>query len=363
MYRLLVSLMAVLITAAATLAGCGQAAPTPTQAPAKSAAAPTVAAAAPASSQATAAQPTAAPAKKVDFPQKGKAITLIVPYTAGGATDVGARLLTPLLEKELGTQVQVLNKPEAGAQVGNMELANAKPDGYTLGYTVLPSTITLYLDPERKATFNRKSFLPLALHAIDPAVVGVKDDSPYKTMKDLIDAAKAKPGQLKAAVTGILGPSHLDILQTMKLTGTDFSIVHFDGSAPGVTALLGGHVDAKWGNIGDFMPTMKGSGGIRILGVMDTQESKFLPGVPTFQSQGINQIAAVSRGLSLPAGTPKEIVDILSAATKKAMQDPEHQKKLEEMGVAVRYMSPEEFGAYWDRSEAELKPLVDSIKR
>jgi tripartite-type tricarboxylate transporter receptor subunit TctC len=347
----------VLAIALATMA-CSSAAPAPapTAAPAKPSAAPAL-------TQAPAQPPTAVPAKKVDFPQKGKSISLIVPFTAGGATDVGARLLAPLLEKELGTQIQVINRPEAGGQTGYMELANAKPDGYTLGYAVLPSLITLYLDPQRKATFNRKSFMPLALHVIDPDAIAVTTESPYQTLKDLFDAAKAKPGTLKAAVSAVLGPSHLDILQTQKLTGTDFSMVHFDGGAPGTTALLGGHVDAKWGNVGDFMPTIKGSGGIKVLGVMDKEESKFLPGVKTLDAQGIKQYSATSRGLALPAGTPQDIADTLSAAIKKAMLDPDHQKKMEEMGVAVRYMDPAQFGAYWDEVEAPLKPLIESINQ
>jgi tripartite-type tricarboxylate transporter receptor subunit TctC len=367
MKRLSASLMAAIVATSLVLSGCTQAtpAPSPTQVSAASKAAePTKApAAVPASAQASASPATAVPAKKVDFPQKGKSINLIVPFSAGGATDVGARLLAPLLEKELNTPVQVVNKPDAGGQAGYMDLANAKPDGYTLGYAVLPSTISLYLDPERKAAFNRKSFIPLALHVIDPDVAAVKDDSPFKTMKDLIDAAKAKPGSIKVAVSAILGPSHLDMLQTQKLTGTEFALVNFDGGAPGTTALLGNHVDAKWGNIGDFMPTIRGSGGIRVLGVMDKEQSKFLPGVKTFEEQGIKQYSATSRGLALPAGTPQDIVDTLSAAVKKAMTNPDHQKKMEEMGVSVRYMDPTQFGAYWDEVEVPLKPIIDSIKR
>lgn len=350
------------VVVATILAGCSQAAPatTPTSAPAAKPteppkpAEPTKAAAS--------AQPTVSPAPKVDFPQKGKTISLIVPYTAGGSVDVAARLLAPALEKELGTSVQVVNRPEAGAQVGVTELARARPDGYTIGYTVLPTAITLYLDPERKAVFSRKDFAPIAMHVIDPGVVGVKSDSAYKTMVDLVNAAKAKPGEVKVAVTGVMGPSHLDALQTEALTGVQFAIVHFDGGAPGLTAMLGGHVDSKYGNIGDFLPQMK-SGQIRIVGIMDKEENKFLPGVKTMESQGYKQYSAVSRGISAPVGTPKEIVDLLSAAIKKVISSDEHRAKMEEMGQTLRYMDPSEFGKYWDDVEAQVKPLMALIKR
>ena len=362
MKRLLIGLAGVLASAALATAGCSQAAspPAPTTAPAPKPAATAIPAEptkAPAS-----AQPTAAPAPKVSFPEKGKPITLIVPYTAGGSVDIAARVLAPALEKELGTPVQVVNRPEAGAQVGTTELARAKPDGYTLGYTVLPTTITLYLDPERKAVFSRKDFAPVAMHVIDPGVVGVKADSPYKTMQDFVNAAKAKPGAIKIAVTGVMGPSHLDVLQTQALTGAQFAVVHFDGGAPGLTAMLGGHVDAKYGNIGDFLPQMK-SGNIRILGIMDTQENKFLPGVKTMESQGIKQYSAVSRGVSAPAGTPKEIVDAISGAIKKIIASNEHKAKMQEMGQTLRYMDPAEFGKYWDDVEAQVKPLMSLVKR
>lgn len=304
-----------------------------------------------------------AAASAADYPAKGKSITMILGTSAGGSTDVGARILAAALEKELavnGNRIQVENKPGAGWQIGLTALARSRADGYTIGFTILPQTITNYLDPERKAVFDRKSFQPLGMQVVDPGVIAVKASSPYKTLKDVIDAAKANPNKLKASATGILSDDHLAVLQLQKLTDTKFAIVQFDGSAKAITALLGGHTDVYFGNVGDTYPQAK-AGEVRVLGVMDDEESRFLPGKTTF-SQGIKLESSSSRGLSAPTGTPKEIVDFLAGVIKKAIADPEHMKKMEEQGLTVRYMDPAKMEKYWADMEEQIKPLMGLAK-
>jgi tripartite-type tricarboxylate transporter receptor subunit TctC len=305
----------------------------------------------------------AVPTLAADYPAKGKSISMILGTSAGGSTDVGARILAAAMEKDLvatATRIQVDNKPGAGWQIGLTALARSRPDGYTIGFTILPQTITNYLDPERKAVFDRKSYQPLGMQVVDPGVIAVKAGSPYKTLKDVIDAAKANPSKLKASATGILSDDHLAILQLQKLTGTKFAIVQFDGSAKAMTALLGGHTDVYFGNVGDTYPQAK-AGEVRVLGVMDDEESKFLPGKTTF-SQGFKLESSSSRGLSAPAGTPKEVVDFLAAAIKKAIDNPEHMKKMEEQGLTVRYMDPARMEKYWADMEEQIKPLMGMAK-
>jgi len=298
-----------------------------------------------------------------DFPIKGKSISMIVGANAGGSTDVGARILAAIMEKDIpGSRIQVENKPGAGWQIGLTALARSKPDGYTIGFTVLPQTITIYLDLERKAVFSRKSFQPLGMQVVDPGVIAVKANSPYKTMQGLLDAAKANPSKIMASATGILGDDHLAILQLEKLTGTKFATVQFDGSAPSMTALLGGHTDVYFGNIGDTVPQFK-AGEIRLLGVMDDEESKLIPGIKTMASMGIKLVSSSSRGLSAPAGTPKEIVDFFASAIKKALADSEHAKKMEEQGLTVRYMDPAKMETYWAELEEQVRPLMDIAKQ
>ncbi len=362
MNRLLVPAMAIVVAMSLTVLGCGQTAPAP--APTQPAAAPTKAAAtsapAPAAqpTAAPAAQPTAAPAKTVDFPAKGKSITVIVPYDAGGATDVATRLIASLMEKDLGVPVQVVNKPGAGSQVGVTELSLAKPDGYTIGITAFPAVITTYLDPARKAAFSRKSFEPIGSFMVNPVVSSVAANSPYKTLKEVIDAAKANPGKVKAGTTGILGPSHLGLLMLQKAAGIQLATVHFTGGAPEMTALLGGHIDLADNIVPEVISPNK-SGQIRPLGVMDKAESSYLPGVKTFEAQGYPVVSTSPVGISAPAGTPKEIVDIIAASMKKATSAPEFKGKMTELGYMTLTPDPKEYASFWDNAEAQIKPLME----
>jgi tripartite-type tricarboxylate transporter receptor subunit TctC len=361
MKRLLVSLVAVLAVASLVVVGCSSAAPAaaPTKAaePAKAAA---PAAAAPAATTAPAAAPAAA---KTNWPENGKSITCIVASDAGGSSDVGARLISPLIEKELGVPIQVVNKPGAGWQVGLTELAKAKPDGYTFGMAVMPQANTIYLDPERKAAFDRKSFLPIGLQVQDPGIIAVSSDSKYKTLQDLIDDAKANPSKITASTTGIMGDDHLNLLRTQQALGIKLAPVHFTGGAPSIAALLGGHVAVNFNNVGDYMTQFK-AGSVRFLAITSPTETKFYPGVKTFESiTGKKQESSSTRGFVFPAGVPQEIVDKMAAAFKKAWDNPDLQKKLEEQALTAKYMTPKEFGDYWDEMDKGLPALMEEAKK
>ena len=294
--------------------------------------------------------------KPADWPKKS--VSIIVPADAGGATDVGIRLLAPGLEKRLGTSIVVVNKPGGGTQIGTTEIAQAKPDGYTIGATLLPATITTYLDPERKAAFTMDSFAPIGLHVFDPGTIAVAADSKYKTLKDLIDDAKANPEKIKIGDTGILGDDHLSILQLQKLTGVKFSIVHFTGGTTQLAALLGGHIDVGVDNVGMYTSQVK-SGKVRVLAVTDKERSKFLPDVPTAEEQGVKLYSSSSRPLSAPKGTPKEIVWFISKAMEESMKDPEHIQKMDEQGLTLKYMNPDQLEKYWRDFEEQVKPLME----
>lgn len=337
------------LTATIFASGCSQATPAP--APTK----------APAAAQSTAAP--AAPATKVDFPQKGKPIILIVPYAAGGPSDVMARIMAPTLQELLGTTVEVVDKPGASSQTGMTELAKSKPDGYTIGQMNLPSGLTVYLDPDRKAAFGKKDLLPLAVVTRAPETILVKADSPYKTLKDLVEAAKTKPGKVSIGSTGYLGTPHLSAVQFAKLAGVEFGTVHFDGSAPAITALQGGHVDSVVGNVDPpYISAVKG-GNARSLGVMDGKENSYLPGVPTFAAAGYPINAYNTFGWVLPAGTPKEVVDILSGAFDKMSQNADFKKKMGDAGLVVDYQGPAQMAQTWDQIESGVAPILDLAKQ
>jgi tripartite-type tricarboxylate transporter receptor subunit TctC len=303
----------------------------------------------------------AAPAKKINYPENGKAITIIVPFAAGGSTDIGARLLATGMEKALGVPVQVENKGGAGSQTGLTEIARAKPDGYTLGFANLPTANLVYTDPERKAVFSAKDFQPIGVQVVDPSAIGVKADGPYKTLKDLIDASKAQPEKVKFGSDGPMTDDALGIFQLEKATGAKFANVGFDGSAPNLAAVMGNHIDGSFGHVGDFVGPSK-AGQIRVLAVADTQRSPFFPDVPTLQEAGYNIVNSSTRTLVAPAGVSKEIVDILSAAMKKAMDEPEHKQKMQDSGLTLRYMDPAQAAAVWAQMDILAKQLVDASR-
>jgi len=226
----------------------------------------------------------AAPLAAQDFPAKGRTITMIVPNSAGGGTDTAARLFAPLMEKDLGVPVQVVNKPGAGTQVGLSVATAAKPDGYTLVWTVFPATSAIYLDPERKATFGRKDLQPIAIAYNSPFAVSVRANGPYKTLRDFVDSAKANPGQIRAGTTGFMTTGHFANIGFQRATGTKLAMVNFDGGAPELTALLGGHIEASFNSTGELLTHVK-AGTLRVLGILGEQKSEFLPDVETLRTR------------------------------------------------------------------------------
>jgi tripartite-type tricarboxylate transporter receptor subunit TctC len=281
-----------------------------------------------------------------EFP--ARPINLMVAFPAGGSTDVGARIVAALAEKELGQQVIVVNKGGAGGQVGWTDLSRQKPDGYNIGFVNLPALNTVILDPDRKAIFGIDHFVPLINQVLDPGVIWVKADSPYRDVKGLIEAAKRTPNKISAATTGILSDDHLAILMVEEVNqGAIFRIVHLDGGARQMTGILGGHLDVAFDNVGSIVKRVQ-SGDVRGLAVMDTQRSRFLPNVPTTPELGMPSVISNStRGIAAPRGTPPEIVRRLQEGLRRAMENPEHVKKMEETGLALKVMVGEEYETYY----------------
>jgi len=301
-------------------------------------------------------------AAQAPFPEPGRPITLIVPYPPGGGSDITARALAPELERALGTPVVVVNRPGASSQIGMAELARARPDGYTLAYGLWPSIFTLYLDPSRNTSFNRDSFVPLALHVIDPGTIMVPAKSPIRSFADLVAAARARPGAVSMADPGILGWEHISSLQLQQALGIELNQVHFQGAGPAMTTLISGQVDAAMASTSTALSQAR-SGLVRILAVLSPQPNEFLPGVPTLASLGTPLSAGSARGFVAPAGTPEPIVRRLAAALESAITSPAHREQLQRLGLDITFMGPADFAAYWAREEASMRPVVDEIVR
>ena len=282
----------------------------------------------------------------------------MIPWPAGGTTDIGGRIIAAAAEKVLGQPIAVLNKPGASGQVGWTELAMQKPDGYYIGMINLPLLNTAILDPERKATFNIDSFIPIMNQVVDPGVLFVKPDSPYKSLKDIVEDAKKNPDKIKCGTSGFLSDDHLAILMLEKAAGIKLAPVHFDGDPPKLTALLGGHIDVAWLNVGGFVPNVK-SGEVRAIAVLDKERSKFLPDVPTSVEQGYpTVINVVTRGIAVPKGVPQPIVKVLEDALVKAAKSPEHVEKMEAGGYVVKIMVGDEYLKHYNEVHEQTKLLM-----
>ena len=295
------------------------------------------------------------------FPERP--VQLMVAFPAGGSTDVGARVVASIAEKILGKPMVVINRGGAGGQVGWTEFARQKPDGYYIGYINLPATNTVVLDPERKATFGVEAFHPVINHVLDPGIIWVRGDSRFKTVKDLVDEAKAKPNTIRAATTGILSDDHLAMLMLEEAApGAIFRIVHLAGGADQLKEILGGNIDVAFDNVGSIAPRVK-SGELRALVVMDHQRSKFMPDVPTSKEVGYpTVISSSTRGIAAVRGTPPAVIKTLETALRKAMEDPDHVQKLEAAGLAIRIMVGEEYAKYYRETHEKAKKYTEWAK-
>lgn len=296
-----------------------------------------------------------------DYPTKP--ITIQIPYPAGGSSDVGARIVAGIAEKQIGQPIVVVNKPGAGGQGGWTELARQKPDGYYLGGINLPHLLSAALDPERKAVFKPEDIVPIISQALDPTTISVRPDSPWKTLKDLIDDAKKRPEQIAAGIVGYLQDDEIGYLQFAEGAGVKLRRVYFDGAAPAITALLGKHVDVLFCTVADNYSQWK-AGRIRMLTIMDKERTKFYPDLPTTAELGFPTILSAStRGIAGPKGIPGPIMKKIEQIFQKAMMSQEHMDKLESAGMPVKIMLAEEFGKYYWESYKVAKKWVDYVRK
>lgn len=305
--------------------------------------------------------PAGAADKPKDYPNKP--VTIQIGFGAGGSSDVGVRILADSLKKVIGQPVLAENKPGAGSQVMLTDFKNnAKPDGYTMALINIPQIQTIVFDATRKALFSMQDIQAVANHVQDPGAILVRNESPYKTLDDLLKDAKARPGQVKVSTTGIGSDDHLAVLDTEILTKVTFNTIHMKDTATARTRTLGGHIDADFDNIGGFLPTAK-SGLGRILAVMMNERYPDLPDVPTFKERGIDLVSSSTRGYVFPAGTPMEIVRYMEQSIKQAMADPEHVERMTKAGLTLKFMGVDEFSKFLEGQNNRAKELIKLYRK
>ncbi len=283
------------------------------------------------------------------FPEK--AIKIVVPFSPGGGADLIARTVAVELAKELGQPVIVDNKPGGGTVIGSDLVAKSPPDGYTL----LLSSIAHSVNPtlaEKLPYATEKDFVPVAMLVRSPNVLVVRAESPFKSVKDIIEAAKAKPSILTYASPGNGTSSHLAGALFEDLGKIRLQHITYKGSAPALTDLLGGQTDILFGTSGSVGPFID-SGKLRALAVTSAARSTAYPTVPTMVEAGVpGYVTEGWYGLHAPAGTPPAVIEKLNAALRKATNTDFFKSKLVHEGMVVQTGAPAEYEKYV-RSEIE----------
>jgi tripartite-type tricarboxylate transporter receptor subunit TctC len=292
------------------------------------------------------------------FPARG--LLVIVPYAAGGGSDVSARLLARDLEPIFGKTVTVENRAGGGGWIGWGALAASKPDGYTIGYINAPSMFAGYLDKNQGGgrKENLESFTPLINHVVDPNLWAVRPDSKFKTIQDVIAEAKRRPGTITLNGGGHGTDDHIAVLGIGAKTGTSYQMVHFRGTPEGKTQVLAGNIEVLAANVSEVAEDIK-AGQFRALGVMSAERSPFIPNAPTFREQGFDEVWAVSRGIAAPAGLPKDVETVLIDHLEKTISSKQHKAKAEALALDPQIIKGEAYRKFLKDNEQATKKLMN----
>jgi tripartite-type tricarboxylate transporter receptor subunit TctC len=297
---------------------------------------------------------TASPALAA-FPDKP--LRIIVPFAPGGGTDAITRSLGIGLSEALGQPVIVDNKPGAGTIIGTDAVAKSAPDGYTLVMATFAHAVNPALQPKLPYDTD-KAFAPVALIGVSPNVLVVRADRPYKSVADLIAAAKAKPGALTFASQGNGTSAHLAGELFKSLAKVDITHVPYRGAGPAMTDLLGGQVDMMFATAAAARPFVS-AGKMRALAVTTAHRSPAYAGVPTLAEAGVPGYAAESwYGLYAAAGTPRDVIARLNDSVRRAVKAEAFVKQTQTEGLVVNVGTPEELDRYVRAEEVRWRKVV-----
>ena len=294
-----------------------------------------------------------------DYP--ARPITMIVPFPPGGVADITARPVAEAMGRYLRQPVVVENKAGAGGGVGMSYVAKTRPDGYT----VLLALSSISIIPEadrilgRAPMYELAQLVPIARFTADPTVLAVRADSPWKSAKDVIEAARKAPGSIPYGSSGNYGTMHVPMEMLTASAGTKMLHVPYTGAGPAVVALLGGSVDALSTGPSSVMGHVKG-GKVRVLASWGESRHPALPDVPTLKELGYDAQFSQWTGLFVPAGTPPEVVAKLREAAKAVVNDDTFRAALARVETPIQYLDAPQFQGFWD---ADSRKLADVVKR
>jgi tripartite-type tricarboxylate transporter receptor subunit TctC len=295
-----------------------------------------------------------------DYPNRP--VTMIVPFPPGGVADITARPVAEAMGRFLKQPVVVENKAGAGGGVGMQYVSRAKPDGYT----VLLALSSISIIPEadkvlgRDPMFQLNQLVPIARFTADPTVLAVRADSPYKSVADLVEAAKKAPGTIPYGSSGNYGTMHVPMEMLSGVANVKMLHVPFTGAGPAVVALLGGQVQALSTGPSSVMGHIR-AGKVRVLATWGESRHPALPDVPTLKELGYDAQFSQWTGLFVPAGTPEPVVAKLREAAKYAVDDATFKAALAKVETPVQYLDQPQFRTFWDNDAQKLSGVVKRI--
>lgn len=281
-----------------------------------------------------------------EYPEKP--ITIIVPFSAGGGTDLTARTVAQFLEAEIGGSVVVVNRPGAGGEIGLTEVAAAEPDGYTLGIINTPGIVTIPI--ERDGQFDISSFDFIAGMVEDPATINTLERSGISSIEELVAAARENPAEITVGTQGVGSAGHISLLLLEQAADVEFRAIPFAGAAPARTALLSGEITATTANLGEALNFAEGNPW-NILGVMSPVRSPVDESIPTFAEAGYDIVGGSIRGFGGPAGMPGDVLEKLIAAFERIAENPDFREVAANTNQPLRFIPRDEYVATLERAD------------
>ncbi len=293
----------------------------------------------------------------VAYPTKN--VTIVVPFAAGGMSDIVARSLSQFLQQTLGHPFIVMTRPGAGGGLGIQAVANAPNDGYTLLLTLSSiSTLPVIAKVEGKPPlFERRQFVPIARLAADPALIYVRREAPWQTIDDLVADARKNPGKFSYTSSGRFGPTHIPMEMFLQATGTDMLHIPTTGGGPSMALLLGGHADIFFTIPGLGMEQVE-AGSLRVLAVSTRERLARLPHVPTLIERGIDVEYTVWAGLFVRSDVPGSITKQLAQTVETVATDLNYVTSIKKTGIEPAYLEPVAFRQWWDEDASRVEAVI-----
>lgn len=294
-------------------------------------------------------------ASAADYPTRQ--IELIVPFSAGGGTDLVARAFADAAKAHFPVGIGVINKPGGGGAIGFTEITSSRPNGYKLAM----GTAELGILPSLgMVKFKTEDFKPLGMFNMEPSAITVKIDAPWNTLEEFLAYAKENPGKIRVGNSGTGAIWHLAAASLEDKTGIRLNHVPFDGATPAVTALLGGHIEAVTVSTAEVLNQIQ-DGKLKTLAVMGDQRDPNLSQVPTLKEKGIDLSIGAWRGIVISSKAPQNVVDFLTTAVAATAQEPVFKETLAKMRLNYVWLDQASFQQLLDQQQKDFAVLIDKL--